>query len=106
MCTKSACKVTLHRKTKVSVKEFGGRGTVVFIQVPPSGGRTDSSSVFLTPRVSTDVFDARLEVYLLEERTVDHWTSFFASLEATPNPMDKEKEGIADRFEQPPPISA
>jgi hypothetical protein len=44
----------------------------------------DSSSVFLTPRVSTDAFDARLEVYLLEERTVDQWMSFFASLEATP----------------------
>jgi hypothetical protein len=56
--------------------------------------------------VSTDAFDARLKVYLSEERTVNQWTSFFASLEATLNPTDKEKEDIAERFEQPPPISA
>jgi hypothetical protein len=41
-----------------------------------------------------------------EQRTVDQWTSFFASLEATPNPTSEEKDIIAERFDQAPPLSA
>jgi hypothetical protein len=37
---------------------------------------------------------------------VDQWTSFFASLEATPDATTEEKEIIATRFEQPPPPAA
>jgi hypothetical protein len=45
-------------------------------------------------------------MYLVEEQTVDQWTSFFASLEATPNSTSAEKDIIAGRFDQPPPVSA
>jgi hypothetical protein len=45
-------------------------------------------------------------MYLAEERMVDQWTSFFASLEATPNPTLAKKNIIAGRFDQLPPVSA
>ena len=106
MCTKSECNVISHTKMKVGVEEFGGSAPQVFIRVPPTAGKTEPTAVYLTPRVSTDAFDARLEMYLAEERTVDQWTSFFASLEATPNPTAEEREIIAGRFEQTPPPSA
>jgi hypothetical protein len=108
MCTRTDCDVLAHRKLKVSQESFGGTlKELVFIQVPPQGGKHDSSGVYLTPNVLADAFDgARLEVYLSEERTVDQWTSFFASLEATPNPTTAEKIIIAERFEQPPPVAA
>jgi hypothetical protein len=108
MCTRTDCDVLAHRKIKVSKDSFGGTlKKLVFIQVPPQGGKHDSSGVYLTPTVLADAFDGtRLQMYLSEERTVDQWTSFFASLEATPNPTTAEKDIIAERFEQPPPVSA
>jgi hypothetical protein len=95
MCTKDDCDVVSHRKVKVAEDAFGGGGGQVFIQVPATAGRTDSTSVYLTPRLSTDLFDARLGMYLSEECTVDQWTSLFASIEATPNPTSEEKDIIA-----------
>jgi hypothetical protein len=63
--------------------------------------------VYLTLTVAANVFDgAWLQLYLAEERAVDQWTNFFASLEATMNPTSAEKDIIAGRFDQPPPMSA
>jgi hypothetical protein len=106
MCTRDDCDVVSHRKAKVTVDAFGESGCQVFIQAPPLGGKLDSTCIFLTPRVSSDAFDARLGLYLSEQRTVDQWTGFFASLEATPNPTSAEKDIIAGRFEQTPPLMA
>jgi hypothetical protein len=109
MCTKLRCDVLTHKKAKVSMESFGGTSEdLVFIQVPPQGGKHESPGVYLTPTVAANAFDgARLQLYLAEERTVDQsWTSFFASLEATPNPTSAEKDIIAGRFDQPPPVSA
>ena len=107
MCIKTNCDVLAHKRIKVSIESFGGTSDdLVFIQVPPQGGK-ESSGVYLTPTVVADAFDGtRLQMYLSEERTVDQWTSFFASMEATPNPTAAEKDIITDRFEQPPPVSA
>jgi hypothetical protein len=106
MCTKKDCDVILHCKTKVTVDAFGELGGQVFIQVPPLGGKLEPTAIFLTPRVSSDAFDVHLELYLLEQRTVNQWTSFFASLEATLNPTLAEKDIIAERFKQAPPLSS
>jgi hypothetical protein len=51
----------------VLVDGFGGSGTLVFIQVPPLASKVNSATVYLTPRASTDAFNARLGVYLMEE---------------------------------------
>jgi hypothetical protein len=108
MCTKTNYDVLAHKKIKVSMESFGGTlDDLVFIQVPPQGGEHKSSGVYLTPTVAADALEgARLQMYLSEERTVDQWTSFFAPLEATPNPTSAKKDIIAGRFEQPPPVSA
>ena len=106
MCTKVGCDVVAHRRTKVTAEDFGGVGELAFICVPPSTGKLGSTSVFLSPRIPTAAFNASLERYLMEEKTVDQWTSLFASLEATPNPTAEETDIIAGRFDEALPGAA
>jgi hypothetical protein len=84
------------------MENFGGTSDdLVFIHVPPQGGKHESPGVYLTLTVMADAFDgARLQMYYrVEEWTVDQWTSFFASLEVTPNPTLAKKDIITGRFE-------
>jgi hypothetical protein len=105
MCTKYPCEVTSHAlKQKVSLAEFGGPEPLVFIDVP--SGKAAPTAVYLTPRLMASAFRARLDEYLDEQRTVDQWTSFFASLEATPSPTQEEDEIFAQRYRRPLPSNA
>ena len=108
MCVKFKCEVTLHAsKPKVSVTTFGSHNDQVFIEVPPAAGKADvSTAVYLQPSLPADAFGTRLMEYLQEKRTLDQWTSLFASLEATPNPMYEEEAILVSRFEQPLPPNA
>ena len=72
MCVKATCNVSLHRsKPKVSVEEFGGTDEQVFIEIPPAAGKTEGTTVYLTPRLLLDTFGTRFREYLHEKRTVD-----------------------------------
>ena len=107
MCVKAACEVASHNlKDKVSLSAFGDSKDRVFIQVPFSGGRQAPSAVFLTPSISVDAFAGKLGTYLAQERTVDQWTSLFATLAATPEATSEEKDLIAEQFAEPLPPAA
>lgn len=103
VCQGNVCDVTSHTvKSKVSPEEFGGTQELVFIDVPPPGGKTKALAVYLTPRLPAKAFGGRLNnEYLHDKRMVDQWTSRFASLQATPNLTTEENDILTRRFEQP-----
>jgi hypothetical protein len=87
--------------------DFGGSDDFqVFIEVPPTGGKAESTAVYLSPRLPRAAFGDKFAAYLREKRTIDQWTSLFASLEATPNPTSEEKDILAQRYRNPPPAIA
>jgi hypothetical protein len=90
----------------MSESEFGGPGPQVFIKVPPTGTKTEATAVYLSPSIPADAFRGPLGAYLKQERTIDQWTSFFASLAATSSATAEEEEIIADIFSEPPPATA
>jgi hypothetical protein len=107
MCVKIACEVTLHAsKAKVSKTDFRGSQDWVFIAVPSTASRAETTAVYLTVNLPADAFGTLLEEYLREEWTLDQWTSLFASVEATLNPTSEEAAILTSRFEKPMPMNA
>jgi hypothetical protein len=107
MCVKAKCDIVSHTsKPKISVNKFGGSDPQVFIQVLSSGGRaTPPAVVYLTPCIPGAAFAGKLGDYLLQERTVDQWTSLFMTLAVTLDATSEETEMIAEKFDEPlPPL--
>jgi hypothetical protein len=106
MCVRLDCDISSHgMKPKTSEPKFGGPGPQVFIKVPPTGGKAELSAIYLSPTsIPADAFRGLLGVYLKQERTINQWTNFFASLAAsTPSTTVEEEEIIAVIFSEPPP---
>ena len=105
MCVKRECDVASHGSNKVPIAMFGGSGQQVFIHVPTSGGKPPTA-VYLSPSLPASAFDGKLSVYLSQERTIDQWTSLFATLAATPEATSEEQALIAEQFAEPIPPEA